>query len=152
MRADPTARKLQSLTSREHDVVRLLVSQPGADNKTLASILHIGEHTLRNHLSRIYDKLGVPNRVELFVLAQRHGVPGRTGEQRKPRAKASRLKPRALARPRASSRQKKPRKVGVLVFGAYGSSGSNARKRSSRCTYRASEANQRLSGAKVGGT
>jgi DNA-binding NarL/FixJ family response regulator len=54
--------------------VRSLVSRPGADNKTLASELHIGEHTLRNHLSRIYDKLGVPNRVELYIFAQRHGV------------------------------------------------------------------------------
>ena len=69
---DPAKRKLASLTSREHDVIRTLVTQPGADNKTLASALHIGEHTLRNHLSRIYDKLGVPNRVELFVFAQRH--------------------------------------------------------------------------------
>jgi len=59
--------------------------------------VYIGEHTLRNHLSRIYDKLGVPNRVELFVFAQRHGVPGRTAEQRKPRAKGSRLKARALS-------------------------------------------------------
>jgi len=72
--ADPAARKLQSLTSRELDVVRSLVSQPGADNRALASSLHIGEHTLRNHLSRIYDKLGVPNRFELYVFAQRHGV------------------------------------------------------------------------------
>jgi DNA-binding NarL/FixJ family response regulator len=70
--ADPTKRKLASLTEREHDVVQTLVTQPGADNKTLATSLHIGEHTLRNHLSRIYDKLGVPNRVELFVFAQRH--------------------------------------------------------------------------------
>jgi DNA-binding NarL/FixJ family response regulator len=72
--ADPAKRKLASLTEREHDVVRSLIKQPGADNKTLASSLHIGEHTLRNHLSRIYDKLGVPNRVELFVFAQRHVV------------------------------------------------------------------------------
>jgi DNA-binding NarL/FixJ family response regulator len=63
---------LASLTEREHDVVRSLVKQPGADNKTLASSLHIGEHTLRNHLSRIYDKLGVPNRFELYIFAQRH--------------------------------------------------------------------------------
>lgn len=68
---DPAAHKLASLTEREHDVVRTLVKQPGADNKTLATTLHIGEHTLRNHLSRIYDKLGVPNRVELYVFAQR---------------------------------------------------------------------------------
>lgn len=72
--ANPVSRKLGSLTSREHDIVRSLVSRPGADNKTLASELNIGEHTLRNHLSRIYDKLGVPNRVELYILAQRHGV------------------------------------------------------------------------------
>jgi len=70
--SDPATRKLASLTDREHDVVRTLVTQPGADNKTLASSLHIGEHTLRNHLSRIYDKLGVPNRLELYVFAQRH--------------------------------------------------------------------------------
>jgi DNA-binding NarL/FixJ family response regulator len=63
---------LASLTERENDVVRSLVKQPGADNKTLASGLHIGEHTLRNHLSRIYDKLGVPNRFELYIFAQRH--------------------------------------------------------------------------------
>ena len=52
--------------------MRSLVKQPGADNKTLANTLHIGEHTLRNHLSRIYDKLGVPNRLELYVFIQRH--------------------------------------------------------------------------------
>ena len=69
--------RLQSLTSREQDVVRSLVGQPDADNKTLASNLHIGEHTLRNHLSRIYDKLGVPNRVALYILAERYGVVAR---------------------------------------------------------------------------
>ena len=69
---DPARRKLDSLTEREHEVVRSLARQPGADNKTLASTLHIGEHTLRNHLSRIYDKLDVPNRLELYVFVQRH--------------------------------------------------------------------------------
>jgi len=69
---DPAKGKLASLTEREQDVVRGLVKQPGADNKTLATTLHIGEHTLRNHLSRIYDKLGVPNKLELYVFAQQH--------------------------------------------------------------------------------
>lgn len=73
---DPVKRKLASLTEREQDVVRTLVTQPGADNKKLAKNLRIGEHTLRNHLSRIYDKLGVPNRLELYVFAQKHGVYG----------------------------------------------------------------------------
>jgi two-component system, NarL family, nitrate/nitrite response regulator NarL len=71
---DPNQRRVDSLTTREHQVVCTFLAQPGADNKTLANNLHIGEHTLRNHLSRIYDKLGVPNRVELYVFAQRHGL------------------------------------------------------------------------------
>ena len=75
---DPAREKMASLTVREQDVVRTLVSRPSADNKTLAVSLHIGEHTLRNHLSRIYDKLGVPNRVELFLFAQRYGLHGHT--------------------------------------------------------------------------
>ena len=73
---DPCRQKIASLTLREQDVLRTFVSRPSADNKTLASTLHMGEHTVRNHLSRIYDKLGVPNRVELLLFAQRHGVPG----------------------------------------------------------------------------
>ncbi|MGH8668714.1 MAG: response regulator transcription factor [Burkholderiales bacterium] len=73
---DSAERKLASLTGREQDVVRMLVTVPGADNRKLASSLSIGEHTLRNHLSRIYDKLGVPNRLELYVFAQRHGLSG----------------------------------------------------------------------------
>jgi two-component system nitrate/nitrite response regulator NarL len=70
---DPVRQKLSLLTKRELAVVHTLVGVPGADNRTLAGTLHIGEHTVRNHLSRIYDKLGVPNRLELFVFAQRHG-------------------------------------------------------------------------------
>jgi len=73
---DPEKRKLASLTTREADVVRTLVTKPGADNRKLADCLNMGEHTLRNHLSRIYDKLGVPNRLELYVFAQRHGLNG----------------------------------------------------------------------------
>lgn len=72
--ADPDKRKLASLTVREQDVLRKLVTAPAADNKKLADSLHIGEHTVRNHLSRIYDKLGVPNRLELYFFAQRNGL------------------------------------------------------------------------------
>lgn len=71
---DAATDKLASLTARERDIVGHVVADPGADNRKLADRLHIGEHTLRNHLSRIYDKLGVPNRLELYVYAQRHGV------------------------------------------------------------------------------
>ena len=73
---DAESRALASLTAREREIIGELVADPGADNKRLALKLHMGEHTLRNHLSRIYDKLGVPNRLELYVYAQRHGLSG----------------------------------------------------------------------------
>lgn len=72
--SDPEQLKIASLTPRERAIVAQLVNDPGADNRRLAEKLHIGEHTLRNHLSRIYDKLGVLNRLELYVYAQRHGL------------------------------------------------------------------------------
>jgi len=74
--AERMASKLNLLTCREQEVVRTLVTRPGADNKTLAATLHMGEHTLRNHLSRIYDKLRVTNRVELYVLARSSAADG----------------------------------------------------------------------------
>jgi two-component system, NarL family, nitrate/nitrite response regulator NarL len=73
---DSAKNRLALLTVRERDVLRRVVCDPGAVNKKLADSLHIGEHTLRNHLSRIYDKLGVPNRLELYLFAQRHGLNG----------------------------------------------------------------------------
>lgn len=69
---DPVAKAVESLTAREREIVDQLAKDPGADNRKLAARLSMGEHTLRNHLSRIYDKLGVPNRLELYVFAQRH--------------------------------------------------------------------------------
>jgi len=78
---DAAKKKLACLTVREEEVVRRLVSVPGADNRKLAESLHIREHTLRNYLSRIYDKLGVPNRLELYVFAQRHGLNGQPRDQ-----------------------------------------------------------------------
>jgi DNA-binding NarL/FixJ family response regulator len=71
---DPEERRIASLTAREREIVIQLATDPGADNRRLAEKLHIGEHTLRNHLTRIYDKLGVLNRLELYVYAQRHGL------------------------------------------------------------------------------
>lgn len=71
---DPEKQRLKGLTAREREIVEQLATHPGADNRNLAKRLDMGEHTLRNHLSRIYDKLGVPNRLELYLYAQRHGL------------------------------------------------------------------------------
>lgn len=62
-------RGLASLTRKERDILGALVTNPGAPNKTLASKLFISEHTLRNHLTSIFDKVGVKNRFELTMYA-----------------------------------------------------------------------------------
>jgi len=68
----------KKLTARELDVVRALLEHQGAASRDLAARLQVSEHTLRNHFTSIYRKLGVPNRVGLFAYASRHrlGQPG----------------------------------------------------------------------------
>lgn len=53
------------LTAREREVV-LLVAE-GHTNHGIAVQLNLSEHTVRNYLFRIFDKLGVSNRVELTL-------------------------------------------------------------------------------------
>jgi DNA-binding NarL/FixJ family response regulator len=55
------------LTPREESVVRLVVQ--GMVNREIADALHLSEHTIKNYLFRIFDKLGVSNRVELALYA-----------------------------------------------------------------------------------
>lgn len=38
-------------------------------NREIAHELHLSEHTIKNYLFRIFDKLGVSNRVELALYA-----------------------------------------------------------------------------------
>jgi two-component system nitrate/nitrite response regulator NarL len=62
------------LTARELEVVRALLKHEGAGSRDLAARLHVSEHTLRNHFTSIYRKLGVPNRTGLFAYASRLGL------------------------------------------------------------------------------
>ncbi|WP_432380558.1 response regulator [Duganella sp. P38] len=73
-RADPEAARIASLTPKERKIVALVVEGNGAPNKELAAKLFIAEPTLRNNLTTIYQKLGVANRLELYVYATRHGL------------------------------------------------------------------------------
>jgi two-component system, NarL family, nitrate/nitrite response regulator NarL len=72
--ADPERIKISSLTDREREIVAVAASHAGANARTIAEMLFISEHTLRNHLTSIYDKLGVANRLELFAYAHKHGL------------------------------------------------------------------------------
>jgi DNA-binding NarL/FixJ family response regulator len=58
------------LTSREQEVLCLLAD--GLSNCDLAVALKLSEHTIKNHLFRIYDKLGVSSRMEAVLYALTH--------------------------------------------------------------------------------
>lgn len=72
--ADPEAVKIASLTPREREIVGAIVRSRGGKSLEIADSLHISEHTLRNHLTLIYEKLGVRNRLDLFAYAIEHGL------------------------------------------------------------------------------
>lgn len=74
-KADPEAVRIASLTAREREVIGMIVQGKGALNKDLAERAFISERTLRNHLTTIYQKLDVANRLELYVYATKHGLP-----------------------------------------------------------------------------
>ena len=74
----PERVKIASLTDREREIVSVAASHAGANAKAIAEMLHISEHTLRNHLTSIYDKLDVANRLELFAYAHKHNLAERT--------------------------------------------------------------------------
>jgi len=60
------------LSSREMEVIALIVA--GYTNKDLARELGISENTAKHHLTNIFDKLGVSNRLELVLYAVDHGL------------------------------------------------------------------------------
>ena len=72
--ADPQARRIASLTTRERQIIAALVNSGGAKQFTVAQAQGISEHTLRNHLTTIYSKLGVHGRLELHMFASAHGL------------------------------------------------------------------------------
>ena len=55
------------LSKREEDVVHLVAE--GLGNREIAQQLNLSKHTVKNYLFRIFDKLGVSNRVELVLYA-----------------------------------------------------------------------------------
>jgi DNA-binding NarL/FixJ family response regulator len=59
------------LSQREEQVLDLLAR--GLSNRDLAKELKLSEHTVKNHLFRIFDKLGVSNRMEAVLYAMNNG-------------------------------------------------------------------------------
>ena len=71
------ANGLSLLSKREMDVVRSLAE--GLTNREIAERLGLSQHTIKNYLFRVYDKLGVSSRLELLFMTLSHaGAPGST--------------------------------------------------------------------------
>ncbi|MGH8188633.1 MAG: response regulator transcription factor [Steroidobacteraceae bacterium] len=60
------------LTSRELEIVSAIVN--GDSNRDIADRLGISLQTVKHHLTSIFDKTGVSSRLELALLAIRHGL------------------------------------------------------------------------------
>lgn len=71
---DPLARQLAQLTEREKKVLAGVLRHSGDSARGIAARLFISESTLRNHLTSIYDKLGVANRTGLIAQALQSGL------------------------------------------------------------------------------
>ena len=68
----PTPPELPDLSTRERDVLELLAE--GYDNSDIAARLYLSPSTVKNHASKLFDKLGVENRVQAATFALRNGL------------------------------------------------------------------------------
>ncbi len=69
---DPEQRKIESLTEREREVIKLVGM--GLKNRQIAEKLFISDITVHHHLTSIYSKLEVADRLELLIYSYRNGL------------------------------------------------------------------------------
>jgi DNA-binding NarL/FixJ family response regulator len=72
VRAERDESDAPPLTERESQIIRLIAQ--GWDNARIAEELCLSEQTIRNYVSRLYDKIGVQTRAEAVVWGRDHGV------------------------------------------------------------------------------
>lgn len=69
---DPERTRIATLTQRERQTIAAITCDAKAPAKVIAARMCISEHTLRNHLTSIYSKLELSNRLDLYAFATRH--------------------------------------------------------------------------------
>jgi DNA-binding NarL/FixJ family response regulator len=72
VKRDPEEMKISSLSQREREVIKLVGK--GLKNKQIAETLFISDVTVHHHLTSIYSKLEVADRLELVIYAYRNGL------------------------------------------------------------------------------
>jgi DNA-binding NarL/FixJ family response regulator len=67
---NPVTSRIATLTTREHEVITLV--SKGLKNRDIGDRLFISETTVRHHLTSVFEKLEVSNRLELIIFALTH--------------------------------------------------------------------------------
>jgi PAS domain S-box-containing protein len=78
---------LNDLTAREREVLALICR--GYDDKTIARTLDVAGNTVRNHVARIYAKIGVNRRIAAVAWARERGFDGTDVAIANPRKEAA---------------------------------------------------------------
>ena len=71
-RAAAPAARFAGLTTREREVLEAIAG--GLDNAEIATRLRLSEKTVRNHITRVFDKIGVEHRYQAIVVARDAGL------------------------------------------------------------------------------
>lgn len=87
IRSEFDSKRLAPLSAREKEVVTWLIE--GLTNREIAQKLSISQHTVKNYIFKIFEKLGVSNRVELAF--QVLSTPAHSGPMNLPRAMNTRI-------------------------------------------------------------
>lgn len=64
--------RINKLTPKEKKIFFTMIDHAGTPAKVIANKLNISESTLRNHLTSIYEKLNVNNKLELWTYVHKH--------------------------------------------------------------------------------
>jgi len=69
---DKSIEQINSLTNREYEVLMLIAE--GLNNKDIAERLYISEKTVKNHISNIFKKLELNDRVQAAIFAYKNNI------------------------------------------------------------------------------